>query len=162
MQKLIKTVFDFNAIIAANGQTGVAGYDFHFIMADGAPLSFAAAVECAGLIRDAIIAGRRGHYIGDEWDAVAAVVNMEDQDLVCCHTGVRIEPACGFDDDTPATGTNWRTQCGHGRASYHPEWSAERPYATYRDGVAGQHFASLEACAQYFASYGMYLNQEGA
>lgn len=65
----------------------------------------------------------------------------------------------GVDDSL--IGTNYRTECGHGRASYHPEWSKSHPYATYRDGTAGRHFATLEACAQYFASLGMYLNQEG-
>lgn len=67
---------------------------------------------------------------------------------------------CGQWLDAPI-GTSWRTECGHGRVAYRPDWSVAEPYVTYRDGTAGRHFANLEACAQLFASHGMYLNREG-
>lgn len=57
-------------------------------------------------------------------------------------------------------GTDWRTVCGHGRAHYRPDWSLSKPYVTYRDGTAGRHFATLQECADYFASLGMELNQK--
>lgn len=59
-------------------------------------------------------------------------------------------------------GAGFRTDCGHGRVAYRPDWDKSQPYATYIDGTAGRHFASLEACAQYFAAKGMYLKQGAA
>lgn len=41
-------------------------------------------------------------------------------------------------------GTTYRTECGQGRATYRPDWSVDQPFATYRQGVAGRHFATLD------------------
>lgn len=57
-------------------------------------------------------------------------------------------------------GVSYRTECGHGRCSFRPDWSTAQPWVTYIDGTAGRHLGGLEACAQYFAARGMYLNTE--
>lgn len=51
----------------------------------------------------------------------------------------------------------YRTKCGRARATYHPEWYAARPWVTYIDGTAGQHFATPMAAAEYFRTRGMEL-----
>lgn len=56
----------------------------------------------------------------------------------------------------------YRTECGHGRCCFHPDWDKSKPWATYVDGTAGRHLGGLEACAQYFASRGMFLKTDKA
>ena len=58
---------------------------------------------------------------------------------------------------TPDTLETHRTKCGRGRVTYHPEWSEERPWATYRNGSAGAHVANLQDGVVYFGRYGMEL-----
>lgn len=41
-------------------------------------------------------------------------------------------------------GHNVRSKCGGARLSYHPEWSPEQPWASYKNGTAGRHFATLD------------------
>lgn len=55
------------------------------------------------------------------------------------------------------TKDTYRTTCGRGRASYHPEWSASQPWALYVDGTATRHAATLEQAAAYFKSKRMTL-----
>lgn len=93
--ELIKFCWQFNSALAQGKSSGVCGYDYHFIMADGEPMSFEAALDNAGLIRNAII-----ENMSDQWQIVGRDINYEDQDMVCVQTGERIEPACGFDDES--------------------------------------------------------------
>ena len=52
-----------------------------------------------------------------------------------------------------------RTECGHGRAVYRPDWDKDQPWATYTDGTADRHVATLESVRQYFAAKGMYVSE---
>ena len=64
------------------------GYPLYFITSDGAALSFDAAKDNARLIISSI----RGN-LRDGWQVVAVDVNWEDSNLICDHTGNRIESA---------------------------------------------------------------------
>ena len=55
-------------------------------------------------------------------------------------------------------GDKFRTTCGRGRISYHPEWSPSKPWASYTNGAAGLHFASPELAIPYFKNKGMRLD----
>lgn len=68
------------------------GYPRFFLMSDGECLSFEAAKENAGLIRDAIATQDRGG-----WQVVDCDVNWEDEDMVCAHTGKPIP--CAYPSD---------------------------------------------------------------
>lgn len=68
------------------------GYPRFFITSDGAALSYAAARECQGEIDSAI-----GSQSNCGWRIVACDVNWEDPDLICDHTGARIESAYSED-----------------------------------------------------------------
>jgi hypothetical protein len=87
----IRHVFDFNKALAQGPYVWPGGYPLYFVCADGGALSFKAAQENAGLIRDAIIA----HDAGSGWCVVGMDVNYEDTELTCDHTGERIESAYG-------------------------------------------------------------------
>lgn len=91
----IKHVFDFNKALAHGPYAWPGGYPCYFVMSDGEALSFKAAQENAGQIRDAIIANDRAG-----WRAVALEINWEDNELTCAHTGERIESAYGETDDS--------------------------------------------------------------
>lgn len=42
-----------------------------------------------------------------------------------------------------------------GRVTYRPDWAGEtRPWISYIDGTAGQHFETLEHACAYFESRG--------
>jgi hypothetical protein len=69
------------------------GYPMFFLTCDGEPISFAA-----------VYAERRqvflAHIRGDQRDQFALCgydVNWEDREMVCCHTGKRIESAYAED-----------------------------------------------------------------
>lgn len=53
------------------------------------------------------------------------------------------------------TGHTIRTQCQRGRISYRPDWSLAQPWATYVDGIAGQHLTTAHEAIAYFAKRGM-------
>lgn len=44
----------------------------------------------------------------------------------------------------------FETKCGNGRITYHPEWSASLPWASYWHGAAGRHFQNVLEAANYF------------
>ncbi len=50
----------------------------------------------------------------------------------------------------PKEWDTYRTKCGRGRVEYHEEWSPSLPWASYWDGTAGRHFATLDAARWYF------------
>ena len=66
------------------------GYPLYFITSDGAALSFQAAKENGGLICESIAGD-----CNDGWQVVAVDVNWENSDLICDHTGEKIESAYG-------------------------------------------------------------------
>lgn len=97
---LIKTVFDFNKVLAEQGPyTWPGGYPTYFITSDGAALSWQAVVDNQTLIRDSIISspcGNNGYCTdGDGWRVICIDVNWEDDDLYCEHIGNKIESAYG-------------------------------------------------------------------
>lgn len=87
---VIKTISDFRAAMRNGAYAWPGGYPLYFVMDDGEALSFKAAKENVRLILESIAYDCR-----DGWRAVALDINWEDQDLVCAHTGERIESAYG-------------------------------------------------------------------
>lgn len=55
-------------------------------------------------------------------------------------------------------GDTYRTKCGRGRISYHPEWSTSKPWVSYTHGSAGLHFTNPEEALAYFQKKGMSLD----
>lgn len=52
--------------------------------------------------------------------------------------------------NTITSGETYRSKDGCARVTYHPEWDAKQPWASYLLGTAGRHFATLEhACAHF-------------
>lgn len=88
----IKNVFDFNKSLDMGPYAWPGGYPFYFITADGGVLSWKTAIDEQSLIRDAIIGG-----YDPQWEIVAMVINYEDNNLYCDHTGKKIESAYGDD-----------------------------------------------------------------
>lgn len=69
------------------------GYPRYFVCADGEALSFDSAKLNQALIVDAI----RDNEPRSEWRVIGCEINWEDPDLVCAHSGGRIESAYGED-----------------------------------------------------------------
>ncbi|RQR63873.1 hypothetical protein [Burkholderia sp. Bp8998] len=87
----IKHVFDFNKALDHGPYTWPGGYPCYFITSDCETLSFEAAKENAGLVRDAIIANDKH----GGWKVIAMDINWEDANMVCVHSGKSIESAYG-------------------------------------------------------------------
>jgi hypothetical protein len=85
---LINSIHDFRAAMRQGPYAWPGSYPCYFITSDGAALSFAAAKQCRREILEAI----RDHDRSG-WRIVALDVNWEDPDLICDHTGERIESA---------------------------------------------------------------------
>lgn len=66
------------------------GYPLYVIMTDGEALSIKAAREEWELICHSTIGG-----FCDGWSAAGVGINWEDNELVCAHTGEKIESAYG-------------------------------------------------------------------
>lgn len=100
---IIKTVFDFNRALEIVPYAWPGGYPLYFVTADGAALSWQAAIEEQNLIRDSIIDspfnGDQWPIFTDGWRVTAMEVNYEDDDLYCDHTGNKIESAYGVMND---------------------------------------------------------------
>lgn len=94
----IKTVFDFNKALDLGPYAWPGGYPLYFITADGAALSWQAAIDEQTLIRDSIITYKYPAYNSDGWRVIAIDINYEDTELYCDHTGVKIESAYGEDN----------------------------------------------------------------
>lgn len=91
----IKTFWQFNNAIQDNDKYAwPGGYPLFFLCSDGEALSWDAAIENAGLIRDALITNDR--HSG--WHVCALLTNWEDTDLYCAHTNEHIESAYGDDE----------------------------------------------------------------
>ena len=84
----INTVAELKATLRAGAYAWPGGYPMYFFTSDGAALSFEAVqaefYQCAYSIR---------HGINDGWRVVGCEINYENADLVCDHTGKRIEAA---------------------------------------------------------------------
>ncbi len=72
-----------------NGYAWPGGYPLFLTMANGEALSIEAARENYKLLCAAYI---RGDF-RDEWSAIDARINYEDENLFCAHTGEKIESA---------------------------------------------------------------------
>ena len=89
------TLDQFNSALESGPYAWLGGYPLFFVMADGAALSFKAAETMAETIREAIRDDLRADC---GWRPEAVDVNWEDPDLICDHTGERIESAYAEDD----------------------------------------------------------------
>lgn len=90
----IKRVDQFNLALSHGAYAWPGGYPHYFLCADGEALSFEAARDNAGLVRDAIIADDT--HSG--WRVAGMAVNWEDASLYCAHTEERIPSAYGSDE----------------------------------------------------------------
>ena len=66
------------------------GYPLFFITSDGAALSFEAVNQEIESVQDSIET-----ECNDGWQVVAVDVNWEDENLLCDHTGEKIQSAYG-------------------------------------------------------------------
>jgi len=84
----INTVGDFRRAIRNGAYAWPGGYPLYFVTSDGGALSFKAAKAERRLILASIAYGQ-----DDGWRVVGEDINWEDCDLICDHTGERIESA---------------------------------------------------------------------
>lgn len=84
----IETVAQLKATLRAGAYAWPGGYPLYLLTSDGETLSFDAARSEFRQIAYAI-----RHKLNDGWRVVACDVNYEDADMVCAHTGERIESA---------------------------------------------------------------------
>lgn len=87
----IRSGQDLRSTLRAGSFVWPGGYPLYFITDDGEELSFDAVREN---IREVISAIRRRDSTGG-WRVIACDVNWEDSEMVCAHTGQRIESAYG-------------------------------------------------------------------
>lgn len=85
----IRTIGDFRRAIRRGAYAWPGGYPLYFVLADGEALSF----ESAKRERRQVLEAMAGKGWGDLWTPVAVAINWEDPDLVCVHSGERIESA---------------------------------------------------------------------
>jgi hypothetical protein len=88
----INSISDFRKAMRHGPYAWPGGYPCYFITSDGEALSFDAAKAERRNILEAIRDQDRSG-----WRVVAMDINWEDTDLVCAHTGERIESAYGED-----------------------------------------------------------------
>jgi len=87
----IETVEDLKATLRAGPYTGLGGYPLYFIAADGAVLSFDTVRKHFAVVASSV----RDNDCTGGWRVVACDVNWEDTELICEHSGKRIESAYG-------------------------------------------------------------------
>lgn len=85
----IRNISDFRRAMRNGPRTWPGCYPLYFVTADGEALSFKAAREERRNILQALAWGdtRSG------WRVIGLDVNLEDRELVCAHTGERIQSA---------------------------------------------------------------------
>ncbi len=93
----IKTISDFRAAVRNGPFAWPGGYPLYWIMADGGACAFNVAKTERRSMLDAI--ANRDVRPRDGWLPVALVINYEDSELVCDHTGERIESAYAEDSE---------------------------------------------------------------
>ena len=86
----IKTAKEFTKQLEGGAHAWPGGYPLYFITNDGAALSFDAAKENHELIAESI-----ADDCNDGWQVIGCDVNWEDSELVCDHSGEKIESAYG-------------------------------------------------------------------
>jgi len=86
----IATISDFRKAMRHGPYTELGAYPCYLLMADGGAISFEAARENAYQILWSL-----RDNINDGWLPVAMVVNWEDENLTCEHTGKKIPSAYG-------------------------------------------------------------------
>jgi hypothetical protein len=89
------TAIEFTQILESGPYAWPGGYPLYFIMADGEPLSFKAAID----EKDRILTELEDKC-DPAWRPVAHEVNWEDGDLYCAHSNERIESA--YEETEPA------------------------------------------------------------
>lgn len=92
---MITSVGDFRKAIRLGPYAWPGGYPLYFVMADGEALCFKAAKQEKRELLAALAARQARPH--DGWLPVAIEANWEDPDLVCAHTGERIESAYAED-----------------------------------------------------------------
>ena len=90
---LIQTTRDLKTALRQHKYAWPGGYPTFFITSDGASLSHEAVRDNLRSILESIKHNQR-----DGWKIEALDVNWEDPDLICDHTGDRIESAYAEDD----------------------------------------------------------------
>jgi hypothetical protein len=66
------------------------GYPKYFVTDDGEAMSFDSVKENYRLVLDSV-----KHKNNDGWRVVGVDINWEDDSLICCHSGDKIESAYG-------------------------------------------------------------------
>lgn len=85
---LINSISDFRAAVRNGPYAWPGGYPMFFVTSDGAALSF----DAVKSERRNVLESIRDHA-DDGWRVVGVDINWEDPDLICDHTGKRIESA---------------------------------------------------------------------
>lgn len=85
----IRTISDFRRAMRNGPRTWPGGYPLYFVCADGEALSFKAARE----ERRNILQALAYNDTRSGWFVVGVDVNLEDGELVCAHSGERIQSA---------------------------------------------------------------------
>jgi hypothetical protein len=88
---LIKSISDFRKAVRNGPYAWPGGYPLYWIMADGGALEWNVCKTERRNMLEALANGDRF------WRPMALVINWEDADLTCGHTGKRIESAYGRD-----------------------------------------------------------------
>lgn len=92
----ISTVADLKATIRDGRYAWPGGAPLYFVAADGQPLSWQAVLDNLREVYSAIEIGECDRTNG--WLVVACLPNLEDEDLFCSHTGLKIESMYGEED----------------------------------------------------------------
>lgn len=136
------TVDEFDKELQTGKYAWPGGYPKYFVTADGGALSFDAAKEEADQIRDAI---RDNDNSG--WRVIGVDINWEDPDLICDHTGERIESAYAEPEECLECGgvEEHDTRCPKGGSLYEPPAAAEPASEPTPRERALQHAMEAEA-----------------
>ncbi|HMA20696.1 MAG TPA: hypothetical protein VKO87_07820 [Gemmatimonadaceae bacterium] len=87
----INSISDFRRAVRNGPYAWPGGYPLYWIMGDGGACAF----EVAKIERRAMLEALRDRDSGSGWLPVALEINYEDTELVCDHTGAKIESAYG-------------------------------------------------------------------
>jgi hypothetical protein len=87
---LIKTISDFRKAVRLGPYAWPGGYPLYWLMADGEACAFDVAKTERRLMLEAIA---HPEYLDHQWLPIALEINYEDSELVCAHTGKKIESA---------------------------------------------------------------------
>lgn len=87
---IIRSVADLKATLRAGKYSWPGCYPLYFVTSDGAALSFEAVEQEFRNVADSV-----RHRLDDGWRVTGCCINWDDNDLVCEHTGEKIESAYG-------------------------------------------------------------------